>query len=119
MGFEGLGLAPAPMPAPTPAPTPAPMPTPPPCDPKSPDVSAPLGFEAMDEQGWWANYTRAWLGGSGTVKECAALCEAYGAQCSGFHVWKPCAIGDCYVFLGGLESFSVHEGAFAFKRSSF
>lgn len=87
-----------------------------PCDPDAPNTTAPLGFELMPEQGWWANYTRVSRDSNGSVAQCAAACEEHGMECAGFHVWKPCVIGDCYVFLGGLESFSAHDGAFAYRR---
>jgi len=88
-----------------------------PCDAASPDTRAPKGFQAMSQQGWWANLTRAASGHSGTVAQCAALCEQHGDVCAGFHVWKPCNVGDCYVFLNGLADFVPHDGAFAYRRS--
>jgi len=113
-------VPPAPLPTP-PTPLPKPVPIPPapapqPCDPTAPDVSVPPGFKAMPHQGWWVNHTLASHGGDGTVQECAAFCKDYGSECIGFHVWKPCFLGDCYIYLTGLNSFSSHAGAYAYTR---
>merc|ERR1711908_57787 len=98
-------------------PTPPPAPTPPPCDPKLPNTTAPTGFQQAEDQGWWMNFTRASLGGSGTVEECSQKCLTFGAQCVGFHVWKPCAVGDCYVYLDDVTGFQAHSGSYAYMRA--
>lgn len=88
-----------------------------PCDPSNPDIEAPAGFVAMFEQGWWSDFTQASLGGHGTVAGCAAQCHELGRVCAGFHVWKPCAVGDCYLYLHGIGGFASHTGAYAYRRS--
>jgi len=98
--------------------TPPPQPPSPPPPPPAPCVTtAPKGYVEQAQQGWWSNYTKVSVGGHGTVPQCAAACSAYGSKCSGFHVWEPCAVGDCYVFLGGLSGFAQHPDAYAYRRN--
>jgi hypothetical protein len=101
----------------TPAPSPPPpMPTPHPSPGPGCNLTAPAGFHAQQQQGWWKNFSTASMGGAKTVADCAAACDKAGPACLAFHSWEPCTRGDCYLYFGRLDSFAAHSGSYAYQR---
>ena len=93
------------------------LPPAPPPPPAGCNVTAPAGFAAYAQRGYWSNHTLSGKAAGLTVASCAASCAAAGASCRAFHVFHPCMPdGACYLYFGGLGAFVPNDSTYAFNR---